>query len=86
MSYIAIFINNNRLIQKIKVAINLANNKSLLTLDIHIFTKKDFLKLLKADYSNLAKEIVYNNRPIHNSVIFYKILERGVNNGFKIIS
>lgn len=83
---VAIFINKKKLVQKIKIAVNLANNKSLLNMDVHSFTKKEFLELLKADYANLAKEIVYNNLPVCNSYIYYKILARGVDNGFKIVS
>jgi len=83
---IAVFINRKELVQKMKIAANSANNKSLLNMDVHVFTEEEFLQLLKADYANLAKEIAYNNLPVHNALIFYKILARGVNNGFKIVS
>jgi len=81
---IAIFIPKKE--KNIKIAMNSAQNKSLLDLDFHPITDKDFLEMLKVDYANLGKEIAKKNLPVCNSRIFYKLVLRGIKNGFKVIS
>ena len=83
---IAIIIPDKTQENNLKIAINSAENKSLLHLDTHIITRNDFLEMLKVDYANLGKEIARKNLPVHNINIFYKLLNRGIENGFRIIS
>ncbi len=68
----------------LEIAIKSSSMKSLITLDIHIIDINDFLKMLKESYENLGKEIIRKNYPIHNVNIFYKIIKRGIDNGFKL--
>ena len=81
---IAIFTSKTE--KNIKIAMNSAQNKSLLDLDFHHITAKDFLEMLKVDYENLGKEIARKNLPVCNNRIFYKLVLRGIKNGFKVVS
>lgn len=83
---IAIIVPDNVQKNNIEIAVNSASNKSLLELDVHIITFDDFLEMLKADYENLAKEIARKNLPVYNISIFYRIIIKGIQNGFKIVS
>ena len=67
----------------IKVALNKVRNKALLTLDTHIIPQEELLEMLTADYENLGKEIARKNLPMHNINIFYKIIKKGIDHGFK---
>jgi predicted nucleotidyltransferase len=83
---IAIFIQDKNKKKNFKVAVNSAENKSLIGLDVHIITAKDFLEMLSANYENLGKEIIRKNLPIYNSIIFYKLAIKGIKYEPKIIS
>ena len=39
--------------------------------------------MLSANYTNLGKLIAQRNLPLINAGIFYKLLNKGVENGFK---
>lgn len=80
---VAIIIENKYKEKDLKVAINSASKKSLLDIDCHIITQEEFLEMLKVDYENLGKQIARKNLPIHNNQIFYKLVQKGVENGFK---
>lgn len=82
---VAIIIPDKKTRKNIEIAINSAGNKSLINLDAHIITTDEFLEMLKANYENLGKEIARKNIPVHNINIFYKIINKGIENGFKII-
>ncbi len=81
---IAIFTQKNE--KNVKIAMNSAQNKSLIDLDFHPITDKDFLEMLKVDHENLGKEIARKNLPVCNGRIFYKLVLRGIKNGFKVVS
>ena len=57
--------------------------REIIPIDCHIFTRTEFLEMLKVDYENLGKQIAIKNLPIHNINIFYKIIKKGIENGFK---
>ncbi len=76
---IAIFTNN----KKLKPQLNSASNKTPLEIDYHIITEDEFSKMLKADYENLAKQIISKNIPIYNTSTFYKMIIKNTSNGFK---
>lgn len=80
---IAIIIQDNSKEKELKIALNSANNKSLIRIDVHFITIKEFLDMLKADYENLGKQIARKNLPIHNINIFYKVIKKGIENGFR---
>ena len=69
-----------------EIAIRSAELKSLTKMDIHTIISDEFIEMLRVNYENLGKEIARKNLPLYNSAIFFKILQRGVQNGFKIIS
>ncbi len=48
-------------------------NRSLVEIDYHIITQKEFITMLKADYENLGKEIVRKHLAVHNPSIFYHL-------------
>lgn len=58
--------------------------KSLVELDLHVIVKKEFLKMLKVDYSNVGKMIFLKHKCIYNCKLFYKILKEGHKNGFRV--
>ncbi|MCX6706587.1 MAG: nucleotidyltransferase domain-containing protein [Candidatus Woesearchaeota archaeon] len=82
---IAVIIPDKTQQKNIEVAIKSAELKSLSKMDIHIITFDEFLEMLKVDYENLGKEIARKNLPLYNSAIFYKTIQRGIQNGFKTI-
>lgn len=83
---IAIFIPDKSQENNFKVAVNSAENKSLIGLDAHIITAEDFLEMLSVDYENLGKEIIRKNLPVYNSAVFYKLAIKGIKHESKIIS
>lgn len=72
--------------KNLKIAVHLAENKSLLNLDAQIITVEDFKEMLTAEYANLGKEIATKNLPVYNAEIFHKIILWGINHGFKVVS
>lgn len=82
---IAVIIAEKSQEKNIKLAINSANKISLLKIDGHVITVDDMTEMLKAEYANLGKEIASKNLPIYNVAVFYKVIEMGIKNGFKII-
>ena len=80
---IAIIIPEKSSENRIIAVINAIKRRSLLGVDAHIITQDNLLDMLKADYENLGKEIARKNLPIINPSIFFKIIKRGVDNGFR---
>ena len=48
-----------------------------------MFTLDEFLQMLKSPSENLGKQIARKHKAIQNINIFYKFIERGMENGFK---
>jgi predicted nucleotidyltransferase len=82
---IAIFVNSIEDKKNCELAMKSAELKSLTPLDIHIITKEEMIQMLKDKYENLGKQIAYKHLAIQNPIIFYSIVQEGINNGFKII-
>ena len=80
---IAIIVQDKSKEKEIKIALNSISNKSLIKLDVHIITIEEFLEMLKVDYENLGKQIAVKNLPVYNISIFYKIIKKGIENGFR---
>ena len=80
---IAVFLPDKQKENGVKIATNTVKKRSLIELDCHIIAHEEFLKMLEADYTNLGKLIAAKNLPIVNVGIFYKLLTKGVENGFK---
>ena len=79
---LAIIISDEKERKNIKIALNSALNKTIIEIDTHIITEKEFLEMMKTKYENLVKQIIKKNLPIYNTVKFYKLILRGINNGF----
>jgi predicted nucleotidyltransferase len=82
---IAIFVNSLEDRKNCELAMKSAELKSILPLDIHIITKDEMLQMLKDKHENLGKQIAYKHLVVQNPIIFYSILQEGINNGFKIV-
>jgi len=83
---IAIFIQNTKNKKKLEVLLNSVSNKSLIELDCHVITTKEFDEMLMADYENLGKEIVRKNLPVINTSIFYILILNAIRHGYNPIS
>ena len=81
---IAIFIEDENKKKIAEAVINSVKNKSLLKIDAHIITKNEFLEMLKDEKANLGKEIARKHLITTNSEIFYSMLKKGVENGFRL--
>jgi predicted nucleotidyltransferase len=82
---IAIFVNSPEDKKNCELATKSAELKSILPLDIYVITKDEMLKMLKDKHENLGKQIAHKHLAIQNPIIFYSILQEGINNGFKIV-
>ena len=80
---VAIIVQDKLKERDIKIALNIMSNKALIKTDAHLITIEEFLEMLKIEYENLGKQIAIKNLPIHNINIFYKIIKKGIENGFK---
>lgn len=80
---IAILVQDKTKEKGIKIALNSASNRALIKIDAHIISIDEFLEMLKLDYENLGKQIARKNLPIHNINIFYKMIRKGIENGFR---
>ena len=75
-----------RLLRQDKLCLNSASNKTLIEIDFHILTSREFQEMLKADYENLGKQIVKKNLPVYNPSIFYRLVINGIENSFNSLS
>ena len=82
---IAIFVNSIEEKKDCELSMKSAELKSILNIDAHIITKDEMLQMLKDKHENLGKQIAYKHLAIHNPMIFYSILQEGMDNGFKIV-
>ena len=82
---IAIFVNSTEEKKNCELSMKSAELKSILQIDAHVITKDEMLQMLKDKHENLGKQIAYTHLAIHNPIIFYSILQEGINNGFKIV-
>jgi len=81
---LAVFISDKK--NKIEIALHSASNKTIIDIDYHIITELEFQEMLKADYENLGKQIARKNLPIYNPSIFYKLIIKGIENGYNPLS
>ncbi len=82
---IAIFVNSIEDKKNCELSMKSAELKSILQIDTHIITKDEMLQMLKDKHENLGKQIAYKHLAIHNPMIFYSIIQEGINHGFKIV-
>ncbi|MEK6968082.1 MAG: nucleotidyltransferase domain-containing protein [Nanoarchaeota archaeon] len=82
---IAIFVKSVDDKKKCELSMKSAELKSILKIDTHVITKDEMLQMLKDKHENLGKQIADKHLAIQNPMIFYSILQEGINNGFKIV-
>mgnify|MGYP001578608154 FL=1 len=82
---IAIFVNSIEDKKNCELSMESAELKSILKIDVQVITKVEMLQMLKDKRENLGKQIAYKHLAIQNPIIFYSILQEGINNGFKIV-
>ena len=80
---IAVFIPDKSLESNIKIASNTVKTSALLPLHIEIITNDEFFEMLINKETNVGKEIAKKHRAVHNTNIFYKIIKKALDNGFK---
>ena len=80
---IAVFIEEEGKRKNIESAIRLGELKTPLKIHSQVISEKEFLEMLKSEDENLGKQIARKHLSIYNSSIFYSLLKRGINNGFR---
>lgn len=80
---IAVFIPDKSYEKNIKIATNMAQTRALLPVHIQIITYNEFFEMLVNKEANVGKEIANKHRAMHNINIFYKIILRAIENGFR---
>lgn len=78
---IAVIVENDK--KEIKMVFNGMIKKCLKEIHLEIFTKEEFVEMLKVDYENVGKEIARKHLPLYNLSIFYNLIKKGIENGFK---
>ena len=82
---IAVFVSSAKDKRNCELAMKSAELKSILQIDPQVITRNEMLRMLKDKHENLGKQIACKHLAIHNPMIFYSILQEGIDNGFKII-
>lgn len=82
---IAIFVNSKDHQTYCKRALHECEAKTILDLDYHVILENEMFQMLKDKEENLGKQIAYNHLIVHNAATFYKMIKRGIDEGFKII-
>ncbi len=80
---VAIFIEKENKRKTIETALKSSELKTPLNIHGHVISEYEFLEMLKIDNENLGKQIARKNLSIYNSHIFYSLLKKGIENGFK---
>ena len=80
---ISVLIPDKSLESNIKIASNTVKTNTLLPLHIEIITNNDFFEMLINKETNVGKEIAKKHRAVHNINIFYKIIKKSLEHGFK---
>jgi predicted nucleotidyltransferase len=81
---IAIFIPNKINQKQVEALTNSAKLKSVINLDIYIIFESEMIEMLINNEENLGKQIVRKHIAIYNPTIFYEIINRGINHGFRV--
>ena len=71
---IAIIFENKNFEDFVKPEINSIKRKSLIPLDIHFFSKKEFLEMVFSKKQNLGKEIINNFLAFYGGEFFYNLI------------
>jgi len=77
---VALIIENYEIKKRTTPKINSIKRKELQTIDLHVFTREEFLEMLKDEKENLGKEIVRNHFVIYGLINFYKLILKEAGN------
>ncbi len=77
---IAVILENGNIKNRIIPEINSVKRKSLKEIDSHVFTRKEFLEMLKDEKENLGKEIVRKHTVVYGLGNFYNLILKEVKN------
>jgi predicted nucleotidyltransferase len=83
---LAVFVPDPVQKKELEISLHSANNKSLIKIDYHIITETELMEMLTVKYENVGKEIWRKNLPIYNSLLFYRIINKLISNGFNPLS
>ncbi len=75
---------DNRQKKLAETGLHSAEQKSILPIDAHVFTKDEFVEMLVNDEENLGKQIAKKHLAVHNHQLFYDVLKEGMKHGFRI--
>lgn len=81
---VAVFVEIEDLRKDVTKALGSAALKSILNIDGHVITKGEFLEMLRVDEENLGKQIARKHLAVYNHQIFYALLHKGIEHGFRI--
>ena len=77
---LAVIIESEPTKKEIAPLLETIKRRELKPIDYHLFTRSEFLEMLKADYENMGKQI-YKNHLIYYGYIEFCNLIRGIKNG-----
>jgi len=69
--------------KNMKIAINMSEMHSIIHPHIFAFTFEEFFEMLTNKESNVGKEIAKKHKAVHNINIFYKIIKKALEHGFR---
>ncbi|MEK6889329.1 MAG: nucleotidyltransferase domain-containing protein [Nanoarchaeota archaeon] len=80
---VAVLIPDETQRKKMDIAINMSEIHSLIHTHIFAFTFNEFFEMLTNKEANVGKEIANKHRAVHNINIFYKIIKKALEHGFR---
>ena len=77
---VAVIVENEEIRRKIVPRMKSIGRRALQEIDWHIFTREEFLEMLKDEKENLGKEIFRNHLVIYGLINFYNLVLKEVKN------
>lgn len=77
---LAIIIGNTGVGKKMIPRIDSVKRKELVDMDVHVFTRKEFLEMLKDEKENVGKEIVRKHLVVYGLANFYNLILKEMKN------
>jgi len=76
---IAVIVEFDQIEKEIAPLLETVKRREIIPIDYHIFTRSEFLEMLKADYENVGKQIYKNNLIYYGFIEYYKLICRRKN-------
>jgi len=80
---VAILIPDKSQENNMRIVKNLVGSRALLPLHLQVINFDEFFEMLTNKQANVGKEIARKHRVVHNLNIFYKIVKKATDHGFK---